>query len=249
MFDKSVDPMLQTERIRISSFDPDVSSRVLLKQRLTNNIKKYSRLIRNIGGVTIACINQDFINELITLFIESLIEVSMEKDKINFDQFGTFEIVTYKNKLINTVYTGFKDYIIPEAKIIRFHPLESFKNRIKGTERGFKVKHFDKEKSAVIYSDYELREMAKERGIDLDALIESCKPTMVKGAVDMDKEEVEYLHTEEGMNSYRYYQDKNDEEYDENYSAEEEEEIKKEEEEEYKEYFIEGEKKDANTKR
>jgi len=249
MFDKSVDPMLQTERIRISSVDPNLSSRTLLKQRLSQNIKKYSRLIRNIGGITIACVNQDFINEIITLFIESLIEVLMEKEKINFDQFGTFEIITYKNKVVNTVYTGFKDYIIPEAKIIRFHPLESFKNRIKGVERGFRVKHFDKEKSAMIYSDYELKEMAKERGIDLEELLESCKQDMVKGAIDMDKEELEYLHSKEGMESYRYYHNEDDEEYDENYSSEDEEENNIEEEQEYKKYVIEGENKDANKKR
>ena len=250
LFDKDVDPMIQTERIRVSSFDPNMSSRMLLKQRLAYNIKKYSRLIRNIGGVTLACVNQDFVNEIITLFIESLIEVLIEKEKINFDQFGTFEIITYKNKVVNTVYTGFKDYVIQEAKIIRFQPLESFKNRIKGVERGFRVKHFDKEKSAVIYSDYELREMARERGIDLDALIESCKPEMAKGAIEMDKEELEYLHSKEGMESYRYYhQDDDNDEVDENYSAEDEIEGTKEEEDEYKKYFIEGENKDANKKR
>lgn len=248
MFDKTIDPMLQTERIRISSVDPNMTSRMLLRQRLTWNIKKYSRLIRNIGGVTIACINQDFINELISLFIETLIEILMEKERINFDQFGTFEIITTKNKVINTVYTGFKDYIIPEAKIIRFHPLESFKNRIKGIDRGYKVKHYNSDKTEVIYSDYELIEMAKERGIDLEALLESCKDVIVKGAIDMDREEVEYLHSEKGMNEY-HERNSQEEEEDTNYSAEDEEEVKAEEEREYKEYFIESEKKDADTKR
>jgi hypothetical protein len=101
----------------------------------------------------------------------------------------------------------------------------------------------------MIYSDYELKEMAKERGIDLEELLESCKQDMVKGAIDMDKEELEYLHSKEGMESYRYYHNEDDEEYDENYSSEDEEENSIEEEQEYKKYVIEGENKDANKKR
>ena len=117
-------------------------SRVLFAQKLNKNIAKYSKQIIPSGAsITLAHINYDFCYELTLIFMETLTQILLENNTMNFDQFGKFEIKEHSPKKMKSPLTG-EEIDLPSFKIIRFYPTKILKERIKGLRSGSKKKMF-----------------------------------------------------------------------------------------------------------
>ena len=97
--------------------------------RLSENIKKHSRLLLYPGGnVTMVKVNRDFAYELV--------------EAVNFDQFGKYEIKVQSSKRVKSPFVGNQEIFLPELKMIRFYPAKRLKERIRGNAFGRARRNF-----------------------------------------------------------------------------------------------------------
>lgn len=138
-------------------------SRISFAQALNNNITQYSKYVMKPGGnVAVAVINYDFCYELTQIFIETLTEIMLINEYMNFDQFGKFEIQTRKGRTFRSPLTEMQDVYVPEFKIIRFYPSRRLKDRIKGDAVGMIKKQIGAASSEVLYADSVIQKMLDE---------------------------------------------------------------------------------------
>lgn len=151
-------------------------ARVSFAQMLNKNIAQYSKhVMKPGGGVTVAVVNYDFCYEFTQLFIETLTQVLLVNEQMNFDQFGKFEVKPQKGRFLKNPLTGEGVYI-PDFKIIRFYPSRALKDRIKGTSKGFRKKVIGGTSSEILYADSELAKMLeKEQEESEDKNIIECE--------------------------------------------------------------------------
>lgn len=137
-------------------------ARVQFAQVLNKNIAQYSKYVMKPGGnVTVACVNYDFCYELTQLFMESLTQVLLINEQMNFDQFGKFEIKKQKGRMLKNPLTG-EGLYVPDFKIIRFYPSKRLKDRVKGIVKGRAKKVFASSSSDVLYADSEIAKLIDE---------------------------------------------------------------------------------------
>lgn len=111
--------------------------------RLSENIKKHSRLLLYPGGnVTMVKVNRDFAYELVEIFNETIIDLLLEGEAVNFDQFGKYEIKVQSSKRVKSPFVGNQEIFLPELKMIRFYPAKRLKERIRGNAFGRARRNF-----------------------------------------------------------------------------------------------------------
>ena len=117
--------------------------RTRFAQRLNENIKKRSRLLLYPGGnVTMVNVNYDFAYELVEIFNETITDLLLEGEAVNFDQFGKYEVKVQESKRMKNPFTGDKEVILPELKMIRFYPAKRLKERLMGNAFGRVKRNF-----------------------------------------------------------------------------------------------------------
>ena len=130
-------------------------------KRLNKNIKKYSKSIMNPGAnVSFVTLNYDFAHGLIEIFMDTIIDILLEGDSVNVDQFGKFEIRTQPGRVRKSPLVQNKEFFIPELKMIRFFPAKRLKERLNGTavgrykrNFGFTVESYDDDEENFIEED------------------------------------------------------------------------------------------------